>query len=207
VPGGLLARAAALLRPGRRSLLGITGAPGAGKSSLAAALAAAVPGSVVVPMDGFHLPTAVLERHGWVAERGTPRTFDAAGYVTLLRALRAGSPVTAPGFDRAVEEPVAGMIAVPAGAPLVITEGNYLLLEAEPWAAVRGLLDEVWYVEAREPVRIERLVARHVRYGRTEDAARERALRGSDAANARLVRATRARADLVVDLDAAEWPP
>jgi pantothenate kinase len=195
----LIARASALGVPGRRALLGITGAPGAGKSRLAAALADAVPGSVVVPMDGFHRTTAELSAHGWVAERGTPRTFDADGYVAMLRELRGAAEVRAPAFDRSREEPVPGAIRVPASARLVITEGNYLLLDTPPWCDIRGLLDEVWFVAAPEPVRLERLAARHVEFGRPPDEARRRATEGSDAANARLVAATRSRADLIVD--------
>jgi pantothenate kinase len=197
VPDELVARAAALAAD-RRAVLGVAGAPGAGKSSLAGALAAAIPGSVVVPMDGFHLPTAALEARGLVAERGTPRTFDIAGYVALLRELRAGRPAVAPGFDRSIEEPVPSVISVPASARLVITEGNYLLLDTPPWSTVRGLLDEVWFVQAPEQVRLRRLVARHVEFGRTPADARERATSGSDAANARLVAATSVRADLLV---------
>jgi pantothenate kinase len=191
-------------RPGR-ALLGITGAPGAGKSSLARALATRVTGSVVVPMDGFHRTTAELARHGWVGERGTPRTFDADGYVALLRELRGGGPVRAPSFDRSREEPVPGAISVPDDARLVITEGNYLLLDEPPWSQLRALLDEVWFVEAPEPVRLARLVARHIEFGRGPDEAHARATEGSDAANAALVAATRSRADLVVD--AAECHP
>ncbi len=195
----LTARATALGR-GRRGLLGIVGAPGAGKSTLAQELAGTVPGAVVVPMDGFHLPTAALEPRGWVEERGTPRTFDAAGYVALLARLRDGADVRAPAFDRSIEEPVPDMIDVPADTPLVITEGNYLLLDRAPWSSVADLLDEVWYVEVPEEVRLQRLIARHVEFGRTPADARERATRGSDAANARLVAASRPRADLVVTL-------
>ena len=190
----LVARAAALARPDRRAILGIAGAPGAGKSVLASALVDAIPGSVLVPMDGFHLRTAELASLGWVAERGTPRTFDAAGYAALLALLRtSGEVVWAPDFDRSREEPVPRAVCVPPGA-LVVTEGNYLLW----WDDVRPLLDEAWYVEVPEDVRVGRLIARHASYGRGSDEARERVLRGSDAANARLVETTRSRADLVV---------
>jgi pantothenate kinase len=190
----LVARAAGLARPDRRAVLGIVGAPGAGKSRLAAELVAAVPGAVHVPMDGFHLPTSVLAARGLVEERGTPRTFDADGYAAVLARLRtSGETVFAPDFDRSREEPVPAAIAVPPRA-LVITEGNYLLL----WPRVRPLLDEAWYLEVAEDVRVARLIARHVAFGRPADAARERVLRGSDAANARLVATTREAADLVV---------
>jgi pantothenate kinase len=195
----LVARASALAADRERATLGITGAPGAGKSWLAVRLAAEIPDSVVVPMDGFHLRTAELSDRGWVAERGTPRTFDAERYVALLRALRAGDSVRAPDFDRSLEEPVEGAIPVPADTRLVITEGNYLLLDRPPWSQVRELLDEVWFVEVPEPLRLERLVTRHVEFGRSPQDARQRVTRGSDAANAALVAATRARADLVID--------
>jgi pantothenate kinase len=151
-------------------------------------------------MDGFHRTTADLAAHGWVAERGTPRTFDADAFVALLRRLHAGDAVRAPNFDRSREQPVPDAIEVPVDAPIAIVEGNYLLLEAAPWDAIKALLDEVWYVEVPEDVRIERLVARHVEFGRTRGDATERATKGSDAANARLVLATRPRADLVVAL-------
>jgi pantothenate kinase len=184
-------------RPGR-VLLGIAGAPGAGKSSLAARLLDAIPDAVVVPMDGFHCTTADLVARGWVAERGTPRTFDAEAFVALLRRLREGGPVRAPAFDRSREEPLPDAIEVPGDAPLVIVEGNYLLLDTPPWDAVRDLLDECWFVEVPEDVRIDRLLARHVEFGRSSVEARARVTSGSDAANARLVAATRPRADLVV---------
>jgi pantothenate kinase len=199
----LLDRAAALAaRPGR-ALLGIAGAPGAGKSTLAARLAGAIEGAVVVPMDGFHLTTAALAAQGWVAERGTPRTFAGAAFVAKLVELRTAATVLAPGFDRTREEPVPDAIRVPAETPLVIVEGNYLLLDSPPWAQVKELLDEVWFAEVDEDVRLARLVARHVEFGRTWDEALQRATAGSDADNARLVAASRARADLVVDT--AQW--
>jgi pantothenate kinase len=182
-----------------RRIVGVTGAPGAGKSSYAAKLATQT-GAVVVPMDGFHLSNDELRRLGRLERKGAPDTFDAAGYVALLRKLRTDpGPVRAPAFDRRAEAVVPNAITVPPGVD-VITEGNYLLLDEPPWDAVRPLLDEAVYVEVPERLRIERLVARHVEHGRTADQARERAERGSDAANARLVRATRHRADRVITL-------
>ncbi len=194
----MLDRAASLCtRPGR-TLLGLAGAPGAGKSTLAARITVQLPDAVVVPMDGFHRTTADLAARGWVAERGAPRTFDAEAFVALVRRLRAGGAVLAPAFDRRAEEPVPDAIAVPVDCPLVVIEGNYLLLDRPPWSDLPGLLDETWYVEVDEPVRVARLVDRHVEFGRSADDARHRATEGPDAANARLVIASRGRADVIV---------
>ncbi|MEV8156424.1 nucleoside/nucleotide kinase family protein, partial [Streptomyces fradiae] len=193
----LTARARRLAVPGARRLLGLAGPPGAGKSTLAARLVEGLDGlAVLVPMDGFHLAGAELDRLGRAERKGAPDTFDAAGYRALLARLRAAEPgvtVYAPAFDRALEEPVAGSVPVPPDVPLVVTEGNYLLHDDPAWAPVRPLLDEVWYVEADDALRVGRLVDRHVRYGR-DRAAAERWVRESDEANARLVAPGRARA-------------
>jgi pantothenate kinase len=196
-------RACALADTGKRTLLGIAGAPGAGKSTLAQAVAAQVgpERAVVVPMDGFHLAQAELERLGRAGRKGALDTFDGDGFVALLRRLHAAdAPVTyAPAFTREIEEPVAGAIPVARETPLVIVEGNYLLVDADPWVHVRGLLDECWFVEIDEAVRIERLIARHVAHGRSPEAARAFAL-GSDQVNAQLIAGTRSRAHQVVRL-------
>ena len=196
---------------GRRFLLGLVGAPGAGKSTLAQALVeglnAAGDGACLVPMDGFHLARAELERLGRAERKGAPDTFDAHGYVALLRRLRTplpkgvggdglGEVVYAPEFRRELEEPVAGALAVPPAVPCVVTEGNYLLMGTPGWREVRPLLDEVWYVETDDALRVQRLVARHQQFGRSADAARAWVMR-SDEANARLIEATRQRADRV----------
>ncbi|PZS32044.1 MAG: nucleoside/nucleotide kinase family protein [Pseudonocardiales bacterium] len=191
----LVQRAVSLGNSGGRRLLGITGAPGAGKSTLAAELAAAL-SAPVVPMDGFHLDNTELRRLGRLERKGAPDTFDAEGYVALLRELRTGATVRAPAFERKREETVAEAIEVPADATLVITEGNYLLLDEAPWRAVRGLLDEVWYLD--HPERVERLIARHIGHGWDPAVARARATGGSDGDNARLIIASRRRADLAL---------
>jgi pantothenate kinase len=200
VPAHHLARVSALLADGRRKLLGLVGAPGAGKSTLAMALQQAFAGvSQVVPMDGFHLANAELQRLGRAGRKGAPDTFDGAGYAALLRRLRQqgeGEIVYAPEFRREIEEPIAGAIAVLPATRLVITEGNYLLLDDGPWAGVSALLDEVWYVEVDDAMRTERLRQRHERFGRSAQAARAW-VDGTDEPNARLIAATRARAQHV----------
>jgi pantothenate kinase len=198
----LVDRARALMAGGR-AVLGICGAPGAGKSTLAARLAEAVgPAAVVVPLDGFHLHDDELARLGLSDRKGAPETFDVAGYVALLRRLHIETDhvVYAPEFDRSREESIAGAIAVRPEHRLVVTEGNYLLHDAPGWATVRPLLDETWFVEQNERRRLERLVARHVEHGKPPDLA-ERWATVSDQANADLVARTRSAADVLVDID------
>src|SRR5215207_4174548 len=198
----LTAIARGLVRPGERAILGLTGPPGAGKSTLANAVVSAIGDAVrLVAMDGFHLAQTELARLGRHDRKGAPDTFDAEGYVALLQRLRDNSDpvVYAPRFDRSIEEPIAGAVPVEHEVPLVVTEGNYLLVQDGAWAGVRPLLDECWYVDLDEGVRIDRLVARHVVFGRTQDQAREWVLR-SDQHNAELIAGTKHRADLVVTL-------
>ena len=193
--------------PGRagRALIGIVGAPGAGKSTLTSHLARALradgTASVVVGMDGFHLAQAELDRLGRADRKGAPDTFDAEGYVALVRRIRVqrpGSPVVyAPLFDRALEEPVGSAVPVRAETAVVLTEGNYLLLAAAPWDRLPHLLDETWFIDVDEDDRRRRLLARHLAYGRPPEVAESFAL-GSDERNAALVAATRPRADVVV---------
>jgi pantothenate kinase len=204
VPAYYLERLARLVADGRRRIVGLAGPPGGGKSTLAEALHAAFPtDSVVVPMDGFHLANVQLARLGRADRKGAPDTFDAAGYVALLQRLRTAPPgetVYAPAFRRAIEEPIAGAIAVPASVRLVITEGNYLLLDHGAWAGVRALLDEAWFVDGDEALRRMRLIARHMQFGRSEAEA-QAWVAVTDDPNARLIAATRARADRVFRWD------
>ncbi|CAM5667465.1 Pantothenate kinase OS=Streptomyces griseomycini OX=66895 GN=FHS37_005440 PE=4 SV=1 [Streptomyces griseomycini] len=201
----LLLRARSLVRDGRRAILGIAGSPGAGKSTLAEHLVRELNGPgepwvAHVPMDGFHLADAELDRLGLRDRKGAPDTFDAAGYAALLRRLREEAyddVVYAPGFERVLEQPVAGVVPVPPAARLVVTEGNYLLLDTGAWARVRPQLDEVWFCAPDERERVRRLVARHEEFGKSHEEAVAWVLR-SDGPNAELVTATRDRADLVV---------
>lgn len=201
----LVARAEKLAATGRRRVLGIAGAPGAGKSTLAQRLAEALgEQAVLVGMDGFHLAQRELERLGRAERKGAPDTFDAHGYLDLLTRLRVNGPDTpgavtvyAPEFRREIEEPVACAVPVPPEVPLVITEGNYLLLAEPPWSGVRAALDEAWFLAPPEDLRLSRLIARHRAFGRSESAARQRAL-GSDQDNAIRVNATHTHADLVL---------
>ncbi len=188
---------------GRPVLVGVVGEPGAGKSTLTASLVTALRDegtrAVLVPMDGFHLANVALAALGRADRKGAIDTFDGAGYAALLARLRAGGPDTvwAPTYDRSIEESVAGAIEVPAGTDVVVTEGNYLLVDDGPWVAVRGLLDEVWAVQVDAALRTRRLVARHIEFGKPPDVAAAW-VASVDEPNAAFVRATFGRADLVV---------
>lgn len=192
---------AAQAQPGRvgRRILGITGPPGSGKSTLAERLVAALgPGrAALVGMDGFHIADAELRRTGRRHRKGAPDTFDRAGYAALLdRLRREPGTVYAPAFDRSIEDSIAAAVALPAGVPLVVTEGNYLLL----WPELRPLLDQVWYLDPPAEARRAALVARHVAFGKAPAEAR-RWVADSDERNAELIAAGRQLADRVLD-----WP-
>jgi pantothenate kinase len=187
-------------RPGR-VVVGLAGAPGAGKSTVAAAMTRrAGDRAAVVPLDGFHLADVELARQGLLDRKGAPETFDAWGYAALLDRLRDRPEhvVYAPGFERELEQPLAGAIAIPPEVELVITEGNYLLLDLPPWRAARARLDAVLFVHTDVALRRDRLLARHVAFGKSpEEAARW--VENVDEPNARLVEGCADRADLRVD--------
>lgn len=193
-----LADRAAALGRAERAVLGLCGAPGVGKSTLSDLLVDRLGTSArTLPMDGFHLHDDELARQGLADRKGAPETFDVGGYVALLRRLKSEETVYAPSFDRSRELALAGAIVVLPRHRLVVTEGNYLLYDAPGWRDVRSCLDEVWFLDTDDDVRRSRLIARHVEHGRTRQDATAWVLR-SDEANARLVAATRDRADLDV---------
>lgn len=201
----LLSRAEALLQLPGRSILGIAGAPGAGKSTISEWLLEHLlihfPRQVaLVPMDGYHLAQSILEARGLEHRKGAPDTFDSFGYVTMLRQLKSQTSyeLFAPEFRREIEDAVAGAIAVPPQTRLVITEGNYLLLDDDPWNEVAPLLDETWFVQLEQDERLRRLTARHLRFDQDPAIAEWRAI-GNDESNALLVAAGAQRSTLVIE--------
>ena len=207
---------------GRRVIVGVVGLPGSGKTTLAEALVAALLGwhadwtdhrtdrvtdpdrpwigshVAHVPMDGFHLADVELNRLGRGGRKGAPDTFDGAGYAALLQRIRhTDEDVWAPAFDRTIEQPIAGSIPVLKHTRVVITEGNYLLLDDPEWAAARANVDTIWFYDLDDAVRRQRLINRHIRFGKSPADAHAWA-DGPDQRNADLISATRSRADLVV---------
>ncbi|WP_179379389.1 nucleoside/nucleotide kinase family protein [Jannaschia marina] len=193
-----LAQRLAALPPGRR-LIAVAGPPAAGKSTVTAPLAAALTragrAAQVVPMDGFHLDNATLDARGLRARKGAPETFDVAGLLALVRAIRAGGDVPFPTFDRAADAtvPNGGLFT----AEIALVEGNYLLLDEAPWRALHPLWDATVMLDVPEGVLRDRLLRRWTDLGFDVDTARARA-GANDLPNARRVRDGSIAADHVV---------
>ena len=200
----LIEIAASLATLGTRVILGITGPPGAGKSTLGHRIIDALgpDKAVLVPMDGFHLANVVLLEKGLPQVKGAMETFDDAGYASLLHRIRDQKPnevIYAPTFNRDLEQPIAGSITVHADVPLVVTEGNYLLAETGAWPSAHACLTESWFLDTEQDNRHNWLITGHMDYGKTAEGARHWAL-GSDQDNAKLIQTTAHRADRVIQI-------
>ena len=202
--GALLRIRELLNRSTDRALVGIVGKPGAGKSTLSAYLLQELKSSevTVVPMDGYHLSNAVLQELGRADRKGAPDTFDVAGFASLLQRIRVEKSVDIyyPVFDRSIEESIAAQGVVTQETKVVIVEGNYLLHDTGGWEAIADLLDEIWFIDVDDEKRLERLIARHIAYGKSPEAAKSWS-RGSDEVNARTIAAGSSRAHAVITLD------
>lgn len=195
----------ALRGSGTRVMIGLVGPPGVGKSTVAQALSVALGQQgatvAVVPMDGFHLANAELARLGLSSAKGRVDTFDGWGYAALLRRLRANTEpvVYAPIYDRGIEESVGSALPVRQDIEVVITEGNYLLLDDRPWTDAAAVLDQTWYLDLDDDLRRSRLIARHEQVGKAPEAARAW-VESVDQPNAQVIAATRHRATLAIEV-------
>jgi pantothenate kinase len=200
-----LVRKAQALPTDRRVAIGLAGGPGTGKSTLAVqlveALNAVAPVAAYVPMDGFHMLHAKLEKLGTVADKGAPHTFEGEAFASFISTLKAASgPVSGPGYSREIEDVVQNAFIIAADARILVVEGNYLLLPDPPWHGVRPLLDLSIFIDVpREKVRA-RLLKRHAEHGLFSEERNRQHIERVDLANYDLVARSRPRADIAIDL-------
>lgn len=189
-----------------RYLLGLVGAPASGKSTLAAALARAIPDTQVLPMDGFHLDDRILTARGHRHRKGAPHTFDVAGLAALLRRVRIEPQVYAPAFDRDAEMARAAAIEIRPDTRVLIVEGNWLLYDHDGWDGIRPLLNACWALELPISVLKRRLIDRW-RQHRIPAPQAGAKIESNDLPNARLAASTFFRADRIIDgLSITNWP-
>lgn len=187
-----------------RVMIGLVGKPGVGKSTLSNYLIKKLPkeSTALVPMDGYHLSNTQLKLLGRSDRKGAPDTFDSLGFVDLLQRIMSNSvdEIYFPIFHREIEESIAAEGVIHPHTSLVLAEGNYLLLDLAGWSGVAKTLTESWFIDVDNDKRMARLVARHIKYGKSYEDAHTWA-HGSDEANAELIETTRANADVIVNLD------
>ena len=163
----------------RRMVVAIAGPPASGKSTLAEALAQRLndEGTLaqVVPMDGFHLDNAVLSARDLLHRKGAPETFDAQGFIALIKRLKAGGEVFIPVFDRSRDIAVAGAAVVGADCQVILVEGNYLLFDEAPWRDLAPLWDLSVLLDVALPELRRRLIQRWLDHGLDRFAATQRA--------------------------------
>jgi pantothenate kinase len=201
---GAIARVSALLDSPHRFILGVIGKPGVGKSTFTQFLNEHFTSELVaiLPMDGFHMSNEKLIELGRRDRKGAPDTFDVDDFAKCLADVRDGhgSDIRFPIFEREIEASIPDAGLIPAQAKIVVVEGNYLLHDAFGWQKIDEYLDESWFLDVDDELRMQRLIARHIQFGKTPEAADEWS-RGTDEVNARLIEQSRPRATFTVTLD------
>ena len=182
-----------------RCIVGITGPPGSGKTTMAQMLAHAA-GGVVLELDGFHRSNRELTMTGHISRKGSPDSFDVEGFVQMLQLVRQGEALRAPIYSRVLHEPIQQMIPIRYDDRLIIVEGNYLLHDQGAWSGIRDLLDEAWYLDVSLELCMQRVQARHERGGCTAEQARQK-IEHNDTPNAMLIATTKSRADRIFTMD------
>jgi pantothenate kinase len=184
-----------------RTIVGIIGKPGGGKSTLSKYLLKGMDPTLVsvVPMDGFHLSNKVLKELGRSDRKGAPDTFDVQGFKALIQRIKLDSvePIYYPVFDRSIEESIAAQGVVYPSTRVVIVEGNYLMHDRDGWQEISPLLDQSWYAFLDEDLRISRLISRHIAFGKDPESAKAWA-KGSDQVNAELIELGVGRCDFLI---------
>jgi pantothenate kinase len=184
-----------------RTIIGIVGKPGGGKSTLSKFLLKGMDSTLVsvVPMDGFHLSNKVLKELGRSDRKGAQDTFDVNGFKTLIERIKLDNvdPIYYPIFDRSIEESIAAQGVVYPSTRVVIVEGNYLMHDRDGWQEISPLLDQSWYAFLEEDIRISRLISRHIAFGKDPESAKAWA-KGSDQVNAELIEAGVGRCDFLI---------
>lgn len=188
---------------GSRVIIGIVGKPGAGKSTITSKLNEILPKeeTTILSQDGYHLSNAQLKMLDRSNRKGAPDTFDSKGFTELLGRVASdlSGDIYFPVFHREIEESIAAEGLITAKTKIVLVEGNYLLLETHGWEGVSTHLNECWFLQVDDDLRLKRLVARHIEYGKNPDIAHHWA-HGTDEANARLIQNTRNRADIFLSI-------
>lgn len=189
----------------KRFLLGITGIPGAGKSTLANSLMKNINEilhkeiAIVVPMDGFHYHNDILVTKGLLAVKGSFKTFDSEKFVALIKKIASEKveKIYCPAYDRNLHNPVDDSILIESKHKIIIVEGNYLLLDTCPWKELVDLFDESWFIDTPQAISKERLINRHIVTGRSASEAFHK-VNSTDTPNAELILQTRYRANKII---------
>jgi pantothenate kinase len=198
-----LERASLLQESSTRYILGIVGKPGVGKSTFTDFLREHLSQELfaILPMDGFHMSNEELLELGRRDRKGAPDTFDVRNFTQTLAAIKVsdGADIKFPVFKREIEASIPDAGLIPAQAKLVIVEGNYLLHDQSGWEQVGSFLDEAWYLHVDDELRMQRLIARHIAFGKSPEDAKDWS-EGTDEVNARVIDKSESKADFVVTL-------